>query len=160
MWTHCYGDRTYCCIFKECRPLRAHEQPVGCSYGSGALFVFPGLSLDATRFVFSEMSVDTRDLLLSYCRNVPVSLGRCCCCCIQSFKCSTGSLTRCSFRPNSPLTLSSTSSLGVSITSSEISYVMAKLCSSQYHVIYWTAFYNWPLRQNSSGYFQGLLIQV
>jgi len=36
-------------------------------------------------------------------------LGRCGCCCIQSFSSSTASLTRCSFRPNSPLTLSSTS---------------------------------------------------
>ena len=128
MWTHRYGDRTYYCIFKECRPVRAHEQPVGCSYDVDALFVF------------LRLSVDTRDLLLSCGRNVPVSLGRCGCSCIQSFRCSTGSLTRSSFRPNSPLTLSSTSSLAVSITSSEISYVMTKLCSSQYHVICWTAF--------------------
>ena len=37
---------------------------------------------------------------------------------------------------------------------------MTKLCSFQCHVIYWTAFWNWPLRQNSSGYFQGQIIQV
>jgi len=126
LWTHRYGDRTYCCIFKECRPVRAHEQDVGCCYDVGVLFVF------------LRLSVDKLDLLLSFCRNVPVSLCRCGCSCIQSLWCSTGSLTRCSFRPNSPLTLSSTSSLAVSITSSEISYVMTKLCSSLYHVIYWT----------------------
>jgi len=148
VWTHRYGDRTYCCIFKECRPLRVHEQSVGCCYDVGAIFVF------------LRLSVDTRDLLLSCGRNVPNSLGRCGCSCIQSFRCSTGSLTRILLRTNSPLTLSSTSSLGVSVTSSEISYMKTKLCSSQYHVIYCTAFYNWPLRQNSSGYFQGQIIQV
>ena len=47
--------------------------------------------------------------------NVPISLGRWGCSCIQSFRCSIASLTRCSFRPNSPLTLSSTSLLGGSI---------------------------------------------
>ena len=78
LWTHRYGDRTYCCIFKEFRPLRAHEQLVGCCYDVGALFVF------------LRLSVDTRDLLLSCRRNVPISLGRCDCRCIQSFRCSTG----------------------------------------------------------------------
>ena len=60
--------------------------------------------------------------LTSLClnQNVPISLGRWGCSCIQSFRCSTASLTRCSFRPNSPLTFSSTSLVGGSITCSDI----------------------------------------
>jgi len=53
-------------------------------------------------------------------QNVPISLGRWGCSCMQSFRRSTASLTRCSFRPNSPLTFSSTSLVGGSITSSDI----------------------------------------
>jgi len=78
LWTHRYRDRTYCCIFKEFRPLRAHEQPVGCSYDADALFVL------------LRLSKDTRDLLLFCGRNVPFSSGRCGCSCIQSFRCFTG----------------------------------------------------------------------
>jgi len=67
-------------------------------------------------------------------------LGRCGCRCIQSFSSCTASVTRWSLGPNSLLTLSSTSSLGGSITSSEISYVLSTICSIQYRVIYCTAF--------------------
>ena len=50
----------------------------------------------------------------------PISLGRWYCSCIHSFRCSTASLTRLSFRPNSPLTFSRTSSVGGSITVCDI----------------------------------------
>jgi len=56
-------------------------------------------------------------------QNVPISLGRWGCSCIQSFRCSTASLTRCSFRPNSPLNFSTTSLLGGSITCRDILYL-------------------------------------
>ena len=50
----------------------------------------------------------------------PISLGRCGCCCIKSFRISTASITRLSFRPNSPLTFSRTPSVGGSSTSCDI----------------------------------------
>jgi hypothetical protein len=94
--------------------------------------------------------------------NVPVSLGRCSCGCIHSFRWSTASLTRSSFRPNSILTLSSTPSLGGSITFSEISYVMTKMYSSQYHVTVYTGLLSKTGHYHRIGsvYFQGHIIQV
>ena len=53
-------------------------------------------------------------------QNVPISLGRWGCSLIQSFRCSTASLTRCSFRPNSLLNFSTTFLLGGSITCRDI----------------------------------------
>ena len=103
-----------------------------------------------------------RDLLLCCGRNVRVSMGRCGCSCIPSFRCFTASHTRCSFRPNSTLTLTSTSSLGGSITSSEIPYVVTKLCSSQYHVTVHTGLLSKTghYHRIRSVHFKGQIIQV
>ena len=103
-----------------------------------------------------------RDLLLCCGRNVRVSQGRCGCSCIHSLRCFTASLARSSFRPNSRLTLNSNSSLGGSVTSSEIPYVVTKVCSSQYHVTVHTGLLSKTVHYHriSSVHFQGQIIQV
>ena len=88
--------------------------------------------------------------------NVPISLGRWCCGCIQSFRCSIASLTLCSFRPNSHLTFSSTSLMGGSIICSDISYLVTNVCSTEYCVLYTGLLSRTgPYGRMHSGYCQG-----
>jgi len=83
--------------------------------------VFVTYMLWTRTYVFTVMKIAV--LFTVSQQNVPISLGRCGCSCIQSFRCSTASLTRCSFKPNSLHTFSSNSLLGGSITSKDISYL-------------------------------------
>ena len=62
----------------------------------------------------------------------PISLGRWGCSCIHSFRYSTAILTRLSFRPNSPLTIFRTSSVGGSITSCDfLIWRQTETCGAQ-----------------------------
>ena len=93
--------------------------------------------------------------VLANCTNF---CDRCGCNSIQSFRCSTASVSRCSFRPNSLLTLSSTSSLAGSITCSDVYNEVTTVRSIQYVVIYWTACRTGLCDIIRSGYFQGQVI--
>jgi hypothetical protein len=77
-----------------------------------------------------------------------LSFGRWGCSCIQSFRSSTASLTRLSFRPNSLLTFSSNSLLGNSMTSIDI------LCMRTQNSVPCSKLFNFSILRHIYFYFQ------
>ena len=139
MWYNIYTGEGRCGSWPKCPRLRKISMYSSEIWGKFLQFVVIIYSRkDSTKYqkvfvtymfwtltnVFTIMN--SADVLTVSQPNVPISCGRWGCSCIQSFRCSTASLTRCSFRPNSLHTFSSTSLLGGPITSEDISYLTTK----------------------------------